>query len=445
MIRAERTSPRRATTVLAALVAAVVFVAVACTAGSKLVAPAIGGPGIATPTAPTASPGASPPIVEPGPLCDRPELVPQARPSPATLPSALQKVADEVQVLRALRFKGPVSPEAVSHDRLVQLLNASIDHSFPRDMEARRGRAWATVGAIPAGTDLGQAYRDFAGSQIIGFYDTLSHRLVFIGTNDPSPLSQTILAHELTHALDDQAFGLSRLDQLENQCRDERFQAFLGLTEGDAVETQLRFMSGLSLSDQQSLAREAASFPPPPATVPSFLRSLLEFPYRSGRLFVESLTASGGQAAVNAAFRDPPVSTEQILHPDKFPGDAPRTVAVPQMREKLGGPWTDLDVMDVGEAWLSTLLALRLPSDEAATAAAGWDGGQYRAWSRGDQTAVLLQTVWDRDIDAVEFIDAMRRFGSSNLSMSIHRNQAGVDVLFGSDAGALRDLERAVG
>jgi hypothetical protein len=371
-------------------------------------------------------------------------VVAQPQASPTALPPALQRVADDVQAFRALRFTAPVSPEPVSHERLVELLNASLDHSFPRAMEARRGQAWATIGAVPEGTDLGQAYRDFAGSQIIGFYDTLSHRLVFIGTGDPSPLSRTILAHELTHALDDQAFGLSRLDQLENQCRDERFQAFLALTEGDAAETQLQYMRALSISDQRSVAREAASFAPPPATVPPFLRSLLEFPYTSGRLFVESLAANGGQSAVNAAFRDPPVSTEQILHPDKYKSDAPRTVAVPQMREKLGGPWADLDVMDVGEAWLSTLLALRVPSAEATTAAAGWDGGQYRAWGRDEGTAVLLQTVWDRDADAVEFAESMREWiGEGNAA--VHRRGAGVDVLFGSDPRALRDLERAVG
>jgi hypothetical protein len=354
-------------------------------------------------------------------------------------------VADEVQVLRALRFRDPVNPEAVSHERLVELLTAAIDHSYPRDMEARRGQAWVTMGAIPAGTDLGQAYRDYAGTQIIGFYDTVSHRLVFIGTDDPSPLSRSVLAHELTHALDDQAFGLGRLDQLENACRDERMQAFLALTEGDAVETQLRYMRELSLSEQQDLTREVGAFPPTPATVPSFVRALLGFPYSSGRLFVESLTAGGGQAAVNEAFRDPPVSTEQILHPGKYPGDSPQAIAVPQIREKLGGPWADLDVMDVGEAWLSTLLALRLSTDDAAAAAAGWDGGQYRAWSRGDRTAVLLQTVWDRGTDAVEFADAMRRFAGSGQSLTVHRRSDRVDVLFGSDAGALRDLERAVG
>jgi hypothetical protein len=414
----------------------------ACTTGAKL---ATGSSARPSPSASSSTPTSAPTTVEPGPLCKREPVRPGPQPTATALPPALQRVADEVQVLRALRFRDPVNPEPVSHERLVKLVNSAIDHSFPRDMEARRGQAWATIGAIPAGTDLGQAYRDFAGTQIIGFYDTVSHRLVFIGTDDPSPLSRTVLAHELTHALDDQAFGLGRLDQLENACRDERLQAFLSLTEGDAVETQLRYMRELSPSEQQDLSREAGSFSPPPATVPPFLRTLLALPYSSGRLFVESLISGGGQAAVNAAFRDPPVSTEQILHPSKYPGDRPQDIAVPQIREKLGGPWADLDVMDIGESWLSTLLALRLPTDEAATAAAGWDGGQYRAWSRGDQTAVLLQTVWDRESDAVEFADAMRRFAGSDQSLTVHRKSDRVDVLFGSNAGALRDLERAVG
>src|SRR5204862_371702 len=104
------------------------------------------------------------------------------------------------------------------------------------------------------------------------------------------------------------------------------------------------------------------------------------------------------------AFRNPPVSTEQIMHPTRYPGDVPRAVAVPELKEKLGGPWTDLDIEGVGEAFLRTLLGLRLPADQSAAAAAGWDGGQYRAWSLGDRTAVLMRTEWDSVDQAKEFV-----------------------------------------
>jgi len=357
----------------------------------------------------------------------------------------IAQVADEVEAERGLRFQRPVSPEPVSHQRLVELLQAGLDQEYPADMEQRKGRAWATIGAIPPGTDLRQAILDFAGSQIIGFYDTTSHRLVFVGSASPTPFQRMTLAHELTHALQDQAFGLDRLDRLMNACRDDEFLGMLGLTEGDAVESQVRWAeSNLNASQVQELDREAGAFPPPPASVPPFVRSLLQFPYTDGRAFVVALRDRGGEGAVNAAFRNPPDSTEQILHPDRYPADQPRAVSVPDIREKLGGPWNDLDVQDVGEEWLRLLLETRLSSADAGRGAAGWDGGQYRAWSLGDRTAVLMQTVWDTTADARDIALLFGQFLQGRFG-AVNRIGSEVDVLFGSDRVALEDLERATG
>ena len=78
-----------------------------------------------------------------------------------------------------------------------------------------------------------------------------------------------------------------------------------------------------------------------------------------------------------------PVSTEQILHPERWPNDVPQPVDVPDLGPALGAGWRDLDVMTVGEAWLQLMLALRLDAGDAERAAAGWDGGIYRAWTDG--------------------------------------------------------------
>ena len=68
--------------------------------------------------------------------------------------------------------------------------------------------------------------------------------------------------------------------------------------------------------------------------------------------------------------------------------------------------------MTVGEAWLQIMLALRLDAGDAERAAAGWDGGLYRAWTDGAHTAVVLRTVWDSAEDAQEFSDAMQAWTS---------------------------------
>ncbi len=361
-------------------------------------------------------------------LCRHPNSNPSPGPTGESLPPAVAKVATQVEEERALRFRRPVTPEPVSHERLVDLLQSGLDQEYPAPLETRR-----------------QSILDFAGTQIVGFYDTQSHRLVFQGSSSPTPFQQFTLAHELTHALQDQAFGLSRLDQLIKTCRDERFLAFLSLAEGDAVESQVRWAQGnLTAAQIQELNREVSAFPPPPSSTPPFVQRMLQFPYTSGRAFVQALVVRGGLGAVNEAFRNPPDSTEQILHPDRYPADQPRNVNVPNIREKLGGPWKDLDVEEVGEAWLEGLLELRLPADRANQAGLGWDGGQYRAWALGDRTAVLMQTVWDTSNDAKQFADAMETFARGDF-VAVERRGAEVDVLFGSDQVALEDLRRAAG
>src|SRR5438552_1985404 len=107
-------------------------------------------------------------------------------------------------------------------------------------------------------------------------------------------------------------------------------------------------------------------------------------------------------------FDTPPTSTEQILHPVRYPGDVPVRVTIPNLAADFGSRWKLVDQMDVGEGFLRLLLGLRLRSNLADTAAAGWGGGEYRAWSDGVREAVLMETVWDSGSDADQFAAAMR-------------------------------------
>src|SRR4029453_18654551 len=104
--------------------------------------------------------------------------------------------------------------------------------------------------------------------------------------------------------------------------------------------------------------------------------------------------ARGGLDAVDEAVVDLPTSTEQIIHPERYPNDAPTPVDVPDLSAELGPGWEDLDVMSIGEGGLQFPLGLRLDGSEADAAAAGWDGGTYRAWSNGTDTAGGLSTGW---------------------------------------------------
>ena len=395
-------------------------------------------------TAPSTAPASSPPPSSAGrdPLCP-PQPGPTATPEPAsTLPPILARVADQVQQIRDLRFERPVGAEPVSQARMQQLVGGSFDQSYPADQVRRQGRALITIGALPPGSDLLAELRAFNTSQVVGFYDNQTKHLVFLGSGDPSAFERFTLAHELTHALDDQHFDLSRLDQLTGRCEGDQATAFLAMTEGDAVESQYRWaLRFLSAEEIQQLQEDAAAFPPPPS-VPEFVRREIEFPYAAGQTFIEALIARGGQAAVDAAFRNPPTSTEQILHPARYPGDVPQPVTVPDLAARLGAGWKAIDRQDVGEIDLQTLLGLRLTSDVVDQAATGWDGGQYLAWANGTHTAVLMQTVWDSGPDASQFAAAMRDWARTQ-PVDVAQGGASVVVLFASDPATLADLHDA--
>ncbi|MEX2458188.1 MAG: hypothetical protein WD770_04315, partial [Actinomycetota bacterium] len=121
-----------------------------------------------------------------------------------------------------------------------------------------------------------------------------------------------------------------------------------------------------------------------------------------------------------------PTSTEQVMHPDRFPGDEPTDVDAPDVSIALEGAWEEIDVYDAGEAWLYLALSLRLgtpgqPCARCLDAVAGWDGGEYRAWQSGDRTAILMDTAWDTPKDAADFLKAMREYLGKTASGSVAR------------------------
>jgi hypothetical protein len=416
-------------------VAVLALAASACTAGVQPSA-SPSAPGSPDPRAPTPS--------GPDPLCETGDAAPPPGDSAPSPSAVVSEVAEQVEQVRGLQFTEPVSPEAIPRTEIAGLVRRSIDAQFPSEMMGRRGQAWATIGAIPAGTDLYEAIAEFGTGQIIGFYDTATQRLVYVSADPPSPLDLLTLAHELTHALDDQHFDLGMVDELVRSCQDERMEALVALAEGDAVEMSLRWaQANLSADELVDLGLEAAEIPGPPASIPQFVRETFVSPYLSGQAFVRDLLASGGQPALDAAFRDPPRSTEQILHPEKYGVDEPRLVLVPDVEEELGEAWDDLDVQDVGEAWLLRLLDLKLPSSDASDAATGWDGGQYRAWTTGTATAVAMDTLWDSQDEADQFAETVETWAQDRSVTVVTEGQA-VRVLFASDDESLEALEAAL-
>lgn len=361
-------------------------------------------------------------------------------------PPVIEQVMEQVAQIRGFDYDRQVVAEPASQAEIGRDVVDYADQAYPRGQYARRSIAWDTIGVVPDGTDLRAAYETYGSSQVIGYYDTITGTLKFTGSASPSPLERITLAHELTHAIDDQRFGLERLDQLGAECRDEDAAAATALVEGNATFLMLRWaQTFLTTAEQVQVGIEAAQQDPSTDGIPEFIVRLQAFPYEEGRTFVSALDSRGGLDEVDQAFEHLPASTEQIIHPERYPNDAPTPVNVPNLSAELGEGWKDIDVMTIGEEWLKIALGLRLDASESAAAATGWDGGTYRAWSNGDASAVVLSTVWDTADDAAEFADAMNTWiADGDGSATVFEPQGmRVTVLFASDDATLDELRAA--
>ena len=276
------------------------------------------------------------------------------------------------------------------------------------------------LGLVPPDADLVRIYHDLLEEQVAGFYD-IDRRDLVLADWVPRQSQAVVLEHELVHALQDQHFSLRVRKRLGFDNPDAE-AAWHALIEGDAtavmaemelVSTGAHFPalldSGTTVTLASPAARAAAGgydserFRAAPASV----RQSLAFPYVSGMRYVASLFRTGGWPAVDAAFVHPPVSTEQILHPDRVDNakDLPVRIALPDLGGMLGEGYRLLASGVLGEQDLLMYLAQYVDHDLASVACDGWAGCAWALYG-GDASIkplFVLSSTWDSDDDAVEF------------------------------------------
>jgi hypothetical protein len=368
-------------------------------------------------------------------LCVPPRLGDAEPVTPTETPPAIAEVQQEVETVRELTYERPVAARAATQEQIDAKLTQAFDDAYPAEFYDRRTRAWRTLGVIGPEADIRTALLTFQTGQVVGFYDPQTGELVYAGDTQLDLTERFTLAHELTHAIDDQRFDLSRLDAIAARCQDDRFQAALGAVEGSAQYFATQVITRFPAGDI------GGSGPPSLEGIPPFMVAMQLWPYTAGQAFMTA-RASGGVPAIDEALRTPPASTEQVLHPDAYPNDVPQPVDIPDLAPRLGPEWTDLDVMVVGEAFLREMLRLRLDAGTADAAAAGWGGGTYRAWTDDTHTALVLATIWDTPGDAEAFAQAARDWlAAGDTSGEVLGPQGStVRLIFSDDPAALSAL-----
>jgi hypothetical protein len=346
-----------------------------------------------------------------------PTATPTPTPTPTRTPPAtpvpgIDELLAQVSAIRGLEATRPLQSGAVSERELADIFSEiAFEELDPLEIEADE-RLLVALRLVPAGTDLLAVVEALYREQVVGLYVPRDEILyVRSAGGDLSPFERYTAVHEVVHALQDQRFGLEELRDLPDEHSDEAL-ALLALIEGDAVLTQqLWSFAHQSDDDRGRLRAESLGIGGEAlARSPRYIREALTFPYREGATFVQALYERGGFAAVDDAFAEPPSSTAQIYHPQRyFDGLAPVAVALP---DTPGGGWEGPRTYSFGEFDLRELMA-PLGSQTATTVGTGWAGGEVRAWQRDAATAVAVGFAFDTQQDADEACEAMPRWFSA--------------------------------
>lgn len=329
-------------------------------------------------------------------------------------------VARRVEAVRGLRFDRIPRPRLADTDYLRRLSERQL--SRPRaagDLRADEA-SLRLLGMIEPEAEIADIASDYT-ALAAAFYEPRAKRLFVVSDAVPAgpPLVEFVLAHELTHALEDQRFGLPQ----GGGGSDEQALAESALVEGTA--TALMSDYAAAHLNAVELASAAAGIVEPQAELPAFLEAQSSFSYLRGREFVEYLRDSAkGWTLVDRAFtEEPPQTSEQILHPAKYLlGE--RALPVDPLRSP-GPGWRELDDDLIGEFLTSQLLQVAegvVPS----AAAEGWGGDRYQLWERRgagacedacrSTHALALGWRWDTSRDLDEFRDALVEYVASGLS-----------------------------
>jgi hypothetical protein len=356
---------------------------------------------------------------------------------PTTAPSGpvdeaeVRRVVDEISAFveqeRGLEFRQPVDVELASDDEFEQRLLEDFEEDA--DELETTDVLMTGFGLVDPDVDVVEAMRALLGGGVVGFYDPESEELVVRGTG-LTPYVRTTIAHELTHALDDQHFELDRPQY--DDADDEIGFGFTGLVEGNARRVENAYRASLTDEEQQQADQEELAIGGnlDLTAIPFVMIAMLQAPYEVGPAFVEALLDDGGQPALDRAFDEPPRTSEQILHPETYiAGEARAQVPHPSP----GGEVVDEGV--AGELLVQLVLTGAVSQSEAARAAEGWGGDWAVAWRDGDRSCVTMAIVGDTASDTDELREAFGQWADTQGDATVTGGASGAPVTVEACAG----------
>ncbi len=312
-----------------------------------------------------------------------------------------------------LPIKRKVKPRLTGRDEVV----AYLQKSMAEDKDAKRLQRSELVlkkfGLLPRDFDLGKFMVGLLREQIAGYYDPKTKTVNLLDWVDVAA-QRPVLAHELTHALQDQSFNLDRwlrkrdvdLDTKRKPSaidvqNDENSEADQAVVEGQAMAVLVDYMlrpTGQSLINSPEVAKELEDgmLVGTPDSIqfrnaPIYLREAMTFPYRYGLEFEAALLRAGGkEKAYEGAMRNPPHTTRQIMEPQTYlSGERIAPLPLPDFKH-IFTHYSRFDIGAIGEFDAAVLIDQYAGADASRALYPHWRGGYYYAAKpKGDPSAAL--------------------------------------------------------
>ena len=348
----------------------------------------------------------------------------QSDPRAKALCAQVPGIARELTEISGMKWRHPVPCDFITKEQVNQFLKKRIkETSSPEEVRAEE-LTLKKFGLIPQDFDLAKNEVDLLTEQAAAFYD-YDRKKLFITDSTSNESQAPVLAHELSHALADQNYNLARFIR-QGRKSDDGSTARLAVMEGQATWMMSEYLArkaGTSLKDSATLAATMAQVAagdegengkdegefPVFDKEPLYLKLTLVFPYTKGMAFQQAVLVRDPQTGFSEVFLHPPLSTQQILHPNKYFDRAkPTDPSLPEVHLPHG--YKGLVGGALGELEQGILLEQYVGKTRSGNLAPHWRGCNFELQENKKAGRVVLRyaTEWDSEDTAAQYLDAYR-------------------------------------
>jgi hypothetical protein len=331
----------------------------------------------------------------------------------AEFTAAADEVLSQMSQITGLKLRTPIKKTLRSREEIRAYVIREMNEDKEPAERYASARSAEAFGLLPKDFDIDSFMVDLLTEQIAGLYDPKAHEF-YIADWIPLADQKIVMAHELTHALQDQHFQIETWAKAARP-NDDGELAREAVLEGSAMAAMIDYLlqeSGRSLKDlpdiDPGMLVGDMGATPGLKKAPPFLKDALVFPYFAGLTFSVDLLKGSGWKELPAVFSNPPISTQQIMHPALYhAGKTPSTENLPDVGKLLGPDWTKLEENVMGEFGWKEVLKQFLGEDRAKILAAAWDGDRYVVYEHKRTKRLVLVSLLRLSNTA----EAMRFFG----------------------------------